>query len=251
MRLNTEDAVRRLWCVVITAGAALVLLSGARAGAQTQSTEQKPADSYQAFYLTNSTGQHDANDIQTALRNMLSRAKLFYTGSGNAILIRGSAEDIALAQKILADIDRPRKTYRLTYTINEGGISQGGAQHFVLLVTPGSKTSMKQGSRVPIMTGSYGTGSDQNTQVQYLDVGVNLEATLEGYGDGMRLRTKIEESSVADEKSNVGIQDPVIRQSVLESETAVTAGKPVVLGSVEMPGSGKHLEVSVVAEVVK
>ena len=56
---------------------------------------------------------------------------------------------------------------------------------------------------------------------------------------------------MAEEKSNVGIQDPVIHQSVLDGESAVVIGKPVVLGSVDMPGSGRRVEVSVVAEVVK
>jgi hypothetical protein len=100
------------------------------------------------------------------------------------------------------------------------------------------------------VTGSYGTGSDQNTQVQYQDVGMNLDATLDGSGDGLRLRTKIEQTSVAEEKSNVGIQDPIVHQAVLENESAVVMGKPTVLGSMELAG-GKRMEVSVVAETVK
>lgn len=250
MRRNAEVAVRRPWCVMTAAVVALMTLGWMNAGAQTRNTEQKQAASYQALYLTNATGQRDANDIVTDLRNMVPSAKLYYTASGNTISMLGTAEDIALAQKILEDIDRPRKTYRLTYTISESGTGQS-AQHIVLLVTPGNKAIVKQGSRVPIVTGSYGQGSEANTQVQYQDVGMNLEASIEGNGDGTRLRTKVEETSVADEKSNVGIQDPLLRQSVLESETAVTGGKPVVLGSVDMPGHAKHMEVSVVAEVVK
>ena len=54
----------------------------------------------------------------------------------------------------------------------------------------------------------------------------------------------------AEEKSNVGIQDPVIHQSVFEGEAALIPGKPVVLGSMELAG-GKHTEVSVVAEAMK
>lgn len=251
MRRNAEDAVRRPWCVVMAAGVALMTtLSGMHAGAQTQSPPEKPADSYQAFYLNNSTGQQYDNDVQTALRNMLPRTKIYFVVASNALMLRGSAEDIAQAQKMLADLDRPRKTYRLIYTISESGSSQG-AQHFVLLVTPGNKAIVKQGTRVPIVTGSYGTGAETNTQVQYQDVGMNLEASIEGYGDGTRLRTKVEETSVAEEKSNVGIQDPLLHQSVMESEATVTGGKPMVLGSVDGPGNGKHVEVSVVAEVVK
>ena len=226
------------------------MLATRSAVAQTQSADQKPAESYATLYLTNLTENREANDAVTDLRNMLPKAKIYRVESANAMSIFATAEDLARAQKILADIDRPRKTYRLTYTISDGG-TNGGSQRFVMIVGSGNKTTLKQGARVPIVTGTYGTGSDQKTQVQYLDVGINLDATLDGRGDEMRLHTKIEQTSVAEEKSNVGIQDPVIHQSVLEGESAIVMGKPVMLGSVDMPGSGKRVEVSVVAEAVK
>jgi type II secretory pathway component GspD/PulD (secretin) len=250
MRRNAENAVQRPLGVLITAGVVLTMLGAQSTVAQAQGADQKPAQSYATLYLTNLTESHEANDAVTDLRNMLPKAKIYRVESANAISIYGTSEDIANAQKILADIDRPRKTYRLTYTISDGS-AQSGGQHLVMIVGSGNKMTLKQGARVPIMTGSYGTGSDQNTQVQYMDVGVNLDATLEGRGDEMRLRTKIEQTSVAEEKSNVGIQDPVIHQSVMEGESAIVMGRPVMLGSVDMPGSGKRVEVSVVAEAVK
>ena len=249
MRRNAEDAIRGLLCVSTTAGAVLAMATGAHAGAQTQSAEQKPAENYTTLYLTNLTQVREANDAVTDLRNMLPKAKIYCVESANAISMYATAEDIAKAQKILADIDRPRKTYRLTYTVGDGDSGQA-EQHLVVVVSQGSKTTLKRGSRVPIVTGSYGTGSDQNTQVQYQDVGMNLDATLDGSGDGLRLRTKIEQTSVAEEKSNVGIQDPIVHQAVLENESAVVMGKPTVLGSMELAG-GKRMEVSVVAETVK
>jgi len=233
----------------MAAGAVLAMATAAQAGAQEQTKEQRPTGTYQTFYLSNSSGRRDVNDIQTDLRNMLPRAKICYVETANAISIWGSAEDLALAQKILADIDRPRKTYRLTYTVGDG--DSGHAAHLVVVVAQGNKTTLKQGTRVPIVTGSYGKGSDENTQVQYQDVGMNLDASLEGNSDRLQLRTKIEQTEVAEEKSNVGIQDPLLHQSVLECELAVVMGKPVVLGSIEMPGSRKRMEVSVVMEVVK
>lgn len=244
-------AVRELGgaLMLMATGAALLLLNGARADGQDQAA-QKPAEDYQTLYLTNSMGR-DANDIQTDLRNMLPRAKMYYVRTGNAISIRGSAEDIAMAQKILAEVDRPRKAYRLTYTISDPG-GQSGGQHLVLSVTEGGeKAILKQGSRVPIMTGAYANGATQNTEIQYQDVGLEIEASLSGDGEGLRLESKIEQTRVADEKSNVGIQDPVIHQAVLQDQSAMVPGRPVVLGSMEMPGGGRRIEVSVIAEAVK
>ena len=244
------DEERRRKCVRAAAGAALVLTI-CTAGALAQGPEQKRAESYQTFYLKNSTGQGAANDIQNALRNMLPHARIYYVATENAVSISGSPEEIAGAQRILGDIDRPQKTYRVTYTISESGGGQGGTQqHFVLIVSPGSRTSSKQGTRVPIVTGQYKSDEPPNTQVQYMDIGQNIEASLDGSGEGLRLHSKIEETSIADEKSNVGIQDPIVKQSVLEARSAVVPGKPAMLGSVDMPG-GRHMEVQVTADTMQ
>ena len=249
MKWYAENAVQRPLCALIAAGAVLTMITATCAGAQEQASERKSQETYQTLYLTNLTDARDINDVVSDLRNMLPMAKVYRVESANAVSIRATAEDFATAQKILADIDRPRKTYRLTYTVGDGEGAHT-AQHLVVVVSQGNKTTLKQGTRVPIVTGSYGKGEDQNTQVQYMDVGTNLDALLDGAGDGLRLRTKMEQTSVAEEKSNVGIQDPVIRQAVLEGESAIVIGKPVVLGSLDMPG-GKQMEVSVLAEVVK
>jgi hypothetical protein len=188
---------------------------------------------------------------------MISRAKLFYVQSQNAISMRGTPEDIQLAQKIVADFDRPRKTYRLTYTLAETeGRIRTGAQQYTLVVLSGATTDLKQGSRVPIVTGSADSGSSApksplQSQVQYVDVGLNIQATVDGAQDSLRLRTKIEQSRLAEESSGVGAQDPVIRQTALESTSTLTPGKPLVLGSLDIPGSARHLEIEVVAEIVR
>jgi len=49
----------------------------------------------------------------------------------------------------------------------------------------------------------------------------------------------------------VGAQDPIVRQTVMESTSFLTQGKPLMLGSVDIPGSTRHLDVEVVMELVK
>jgi type II secretory pathway component GspD/PulD (secretin) len=172
--------------------------------------------------------------------------------SQSAISIRGSAEDLALAQKVLDDLDRPRKAYRLTYTITETGSAQpDGSQHVTVIVTSGGSTDFKQGSKVPIVTGSFSqNGLPPHTDVQYQDVGLEIEATLNGYADGVHLRSKIEQSSVAEEKSGVGAQDPTFRQTTLDTTTPLVPGKSLTLGSLDIPGANRHLQVEVVAEPI-
>lgn len=62
----------------------------------------------QTFYLSNSAQANDLNDIQTALRNVLSNAKLYGVPSQNAIVMRATPDELLLAQKLVNDLDKAR-----------------------------------------------------------------------------------------------------------------------------------------------
>jgi type II secretory pathway component GspD/PulD (secretin) len=203
------------------------------------------------FYLNNTFQQADANEIVAALRNMLEACdKVYLLSSQNAIVVRAGAENTALAQRLLTDLDRPKKTYRLTYTVTElDGGKLVAKQHFAMVLASGQETQLKQGSKVPIATGSYGTGtSTQQTQFTYIDVGTNFGATLDEFANGVRLRSDVVQSSIAEEKSGVGEQDPIVRQTELKGAAFLTPGKPLMLGSVDIAGTTRHLDVEVVME---
>jgi type II secretory pathway component GspD/PulD (secretin) len=235
------------------------------AWAQTQIAEARTADpnptdlkpvepkldenNYQTFYLASSGQQSDANDIITDLRNMLPRARVYFVASQNAISIRATPEDSAIAKKILAEVDKPRKVYRLTYTITESESGKPtGTQHFSLIVPSGGRTELTEGTKVPIVTGTSDAEKGTVTsQVQYEEIGLKIQATLEG----VRLHTKVEQSALAGEKSGAVAQDPTIRQTVLDGMSTLSQGKPVVLGSLDVPGSTRHQEIEVASELVQ
>jgi general secretion pathway protein D len=62
----------------------------------------------QTFYLANAWQQNDLNDVQTALRNVLPNAKVYGVQSQNAIVMRGTPDELLLAQKLIGDLDKPR-----------------------------------------------------------------------------------------------------------------------------------------------
>jgi hypothetical protein len=245
---KTVNWTRKLWVVAVTLAAACC---GMNAVAQTQAADTKASpDIYQTIYLTNLTQENDANELITDLRNMLTKDKLYYVPSQGAISFRGSAEDLALVQKILSDLDKTKKIYRLTYTMTErDGGKTIGVQHFSIIVASGSRTVAKQGSRVPIPVNT--NLASPTSEITYLDVGQEIEASLDGYLDGVRLRTKVVQSSIAEDKSGVGAQVPIIRQTTFEGTSTLVQGKPLVLGSVDVAGSTRHQEVEVVSELVR
>jgi type II secretory pathway component GspD/PulD (secretin) len=212
-----------------------------------------PPETTVTVYLKNVSQQQDANDLQTAVRNMVSRAKVFYNQSANAIMLRGTADDLATAQKVIADLDLPKKVYRLVYTVEMmDGAKPVSAQHYALMATLGERATLRLGNRVPLVTRRKDTDAGPAyPEVQYMDVGLAISATLSGSGDGLMLRTKVEQSALADEKPGAEPMNPVLHQAVLENASTLTVGKALKLGSLDVPGGAQRIEVEVVAEGVK
>ena len=256
--MNLSEAGRGAKCALKFALPALTILVAQSLSAQVKAADLKTAEpksapqNYQTLYLSGATREHDAIEIVTDLRNMLPNAKVYYIPSQNAISMLGSADEFALARKILADLDKAKRAYRLTYSITEMDGGQANAtRQIALIVVPGEIALLKQGSRVPIVTGTAQSGTSSENQVQYLDVGLKIEASLEGPPDGLRLRTKVEQSSLADEKSGVVGQDPVLRQTVLDATSTLAQNKPLVLGTLDIPGSGRREQIQVSSELIQ
>src|SRR6201999_1627792 len=65
-------------------------------------------EAVQTFYLTNVAQQADFTDLQTALRNMFQTAKIYGVASQNAIIMRGTPDELLLAQKLISDLDKAK-----------------------------------------------------------------------------------------------------------------------------------------------
>ncbi len=227
------------------------------AQAEAASTRAAGTDPMKIYYLKDASQASDGNDILTGLRIMLDpTAKIYLEPRQNAIIVRGTPDQLALAGQIIEALDKPGKIFRLTYTIRESDAGKRiGSQSFALIVHAGQRTTLKQGSKIPIATGQYGApnipekASEVQTQFTYLDVGYNFDATLAL--DGQTLKSVVEQSSVAEEQSIANVQEPIIRQSVLQGTALLTLGKPLTLGSLDLPGSTRHLDVEVLLEPVK
>ena len=144
-------------------------------------------------------------------------------------------------------------TYRLTYTlsVSEAG-KRVGVQHFAMTVSaPTNHGTVKMGEKVPVVTGSYGPNPQAGVQTQftYLDVGINIDAMLAEDANGLELTSKVEQSSVAPAPVKLDeVNEPVIRQMVLSNTSLLVPGKPVTLGSLDLPDTTRHIDIEVTAE---
>jgi len=63
----------------------------------------------QTFYLTNPSQASDANEINTAIRNVLPPdAKIYLVPSQNALIVRATPDQLTLVQKLINDLDRTK-----------------------------------------------------------------------------------------------------------------------------------------------
>ena len=208
------------------------------------------------IYLTNVSGvsgQNDANEILVAVRNVFDPSmKVFLVASKNAIVVATYPEEIARVEALIHELDRPRKTYRLTFTLTDSdGGKRVGSQHFSLDAVAGQETYLKQGTKIPVVTGTFSsadskTGVGVQTQDTYLDVGMNIDVTVNELAHGAVLRSKIEQSSV--DPATAANQDPIVRQSVISGVSTVMLDKPQQLGSLDIPNTTHKLDIEVLVE---
>ncbi len=204
------------------------------------------------FHLRYAAQQNEANEILVALRNILEPTdKMYLLTTSYDIVVTASPEQLDLADSLIKQLDHPKPAYRLTYTLAESDNGKRvGVQHFTMIVVPGQRVMLKQGDKIPVVTGSYGKDKDsQETQFTYLDIGVNLDTTIDQFAGGLRLRSKVEQSSVAPVHQTImDVDEPIVRQSVLEGTSVITPGKPLNLGGIDVVGSTRHIDIEVVAE---
>jgi general secretion pathway protein D len=271
----------------------------------------------QTYYLTNAWQANDLTDVNTVVRSVLPNVKAYAVPSQNAIVVRGTPDELLLAQKLINDLDKARPEvvvdiavlevsknwerniglswpssasvalntstsstastststttstttstaptiYNLAHLkASDFAVTIGSAAANMLLndsntkilqnprirCTDQQKATMKIGSRIPIATGSYGSGLGGvstgatagyagmvNTQFQYIDVGVNIEMTPTVHFDhDVTLKIKLEVSSENGSSTIEGVTEPIIAQKTSEQTIRLREGEASVLSGI-------------------
>jgi type II secretory pathway component GspD/PulD (secretin) len=237
--------------------ASLALTTGLAfaAPAQTSAAAKpaEPASITRIFYVKSVTQTQDQIELLNVLRTVLDpQDRATFLGSQNAIVMTATPDHIAAAAKLLSELDKARKAYRLTYTlIDLDGSKHVGDQHYSMTLVPGQRANLRQGNRVPVITGAYLKElNSPQTQVTYLDVGMNITSTLDDSTNALRLQTKVEQSSVIEDRTGATAQDPIIRQAIFEGSALLTPGKPLTIGSLDITGTTRRIEIQATIEPI-
>ena len=78
----------------------------------------------QVFYLTNPTAPQELQEISTVLRTVADIKKVFVYGAVNAIVVRGTPDQILLAEKLVNDLDKPKSEVVIDVIVMEANRSK-------------------------------------------------------------------------------------------------------------------------------
>jgi general secretion pathway protein D len=145
-----------------------------------QNTQQKRQDlqtrAVQTFYLSNAATQADQNELLTALRNVLEQdVKIFLVPSQNAIVERGTPDQLMLTQELLNNLDRPHSEVVVDVAVLE--VNRDHSRNLGLTL-PQSVTITPQvaGSTTTTGTSTDGSNTTSTTTSPTLNTFANLTA---------------------------------------------------------------------------
>ncbi|MBL0159707.1 MAG: hypothetical protein IPP47_21765 [Bryobacterales bacterium] len=128
---------------------------------------------------------------------------------------------------------REPPVFKVELTIKDG--TEGAAKtgrRYTLLMNNGEKGTLRSGNRLPITAA--------NGSTTYVDVGVNIDATVREQNGIFPLRAEIEVSSAGKPEA---MQQPVISQMRIMVNTTVLLGKLTQVAAVDDPVTQRKLEV--------
>lgn len=155
--------------------------------------------------------------------------------------------------------DNAVRFYHLEFVVQELGADgkpTNSRAYTTTLSTEGNKgVSIRTNSRVPIVTGSTATSDKPNafvnTQFQYVDVGVNIDAShAREVGRQLAFDISADISSVADGREPL-LRQPIIRQNKWQAVVLIPTGKSTALFTSDALDSKGSMQVSVTATAMQ
>lgn len=187
----------------------------------------------QTFYLTNVAQQNDFTDIQTALRNMFQTAKIYGVASQDAIIMRGTPDELLLAQKLIDDLDKAKPEVVVDVAVLE--VSKNWERNIGLQL-PQTATVGFQASNFNATNTNTGSTTDQNgTTTTPTNTSNGLTLNSFAHLNGTNFAVTIGQAQANLLLTNTStriLQDPRIRASDGEEATLKIGERiPIATGS--------------------
>ena len=186
----------------------------------------------QTFYLSNAWQQTDMTDVQTAIRNLLANVKVAAVASQNAIVVRGTPDELLLAQKLINDLDKARPEVVVDIAILE--VSKNWERNLgiawptnvgIALQAPGSNSSTSTSTTTGTTTGTS-TGTSSGSTPTLYDL-----SHLKAYDFAVTVGGATANMLLTDSNTKI-LQNPRIRATDQQKATFKVGSKiPIATGS--------------------
>jgi general secretion pathway protein D len=182
------------------------------------------------FYLSNLSQATELQDVVNAMRTLLEVSRIQQLQSQNAVIVRGTPDQIVLAQKLVDDLDKAKSEVVIDVVVMQ--VSKDKSR--TLGVTPPTSTSISLNNNINSTTTSSGTssGGSSNGGINLNRIG-NLNAT-----DFTITIPGVTASAIFGDSDTKIIQKPQIRALDGQKATLKIGDRvPVATGSFQ-PGIG-------------
>ena len=181
----------------------------------------------QTFYLTNPSQQNDANEIYTAVRQLLPpEVKSFFVPSQNAIVVRGTPDDLTLVAKVLNDLDRARPEVVVDVAILE--VNRDKARRLGITLPQSVTVTPQSTPGTSSTSSSSSSNSNNNTPSNFT---LNTLANMKANNFAVTLSGATVDALLTDADTRV-LQNPSIRATDGKQATMKIGTRiPVATGS--------------------
>jgi general secretion pathway protein D len=199
-----------------------------------QNNHQKHLDlddqAVQTFYLTNPAQQNDANEIYTALRQLLPpEVKSFFVPSQNAIVVRGTTDDLTLASKLLNDLDRARPEVVVDVAILE--VNRDKVRNLGISLPQSITLTPQSGTTSSTSNSSNSSSTSTTTTTTNSDFTLNTLANLNAKNFAVNITGATVNALLTDADTRV-LQNPSIRATDGKQATLKIGSRiPIATGS--------------------
>jgi general secretion pathway protein D len=117
------------------------------------------------FYVTNTTTVQEFQEIAQAVRTVPEARRTFTYNAQKAIIVRGTADQVAMAEKLIHDLDKPKSEVVVDVIVMEANSSHTRDLAASLVTASGSGLNIPFAftPRNPVLTGGTGTGTGTGT----------------------------------------------------------------------------------------
>jgi hypothetical protein len=203
------------------------------------------------FYFPNLSSPSDLQDVVNSLRTLLEIQRVQQVPTFQSILVRGTPEQLAAAEKLVDDLNRSKEKiggeYRLEFRISDVIEGKKTSRTYTLLTEPQQKGKLRIGSKVPLEA--------SEKAYTYTDVGKNIDCLIRSESEHtVSLGLAIEVSAVAtDEHVGAGSAhgNPVIEGVHVETNVTLQLGTPTIVGNFQDPVTKRDFQIEATATRTK